>query len=84
MIRLVHSICDEEGLHARPVAILCSSLEAFESDATVFVDGKSASARNALSLMGLGAVKGDELVIEVEGSDEVAAAQALEKALLTF
>lgn len=77
MVEFSHVISDPEGLHARPVAQVCVAASAWESTVSVSCGDACASARDLMGLMGLCACKGDELVVRVEGADEVDCAEAL-------
>jgi len=70
------TIMNKAGLHARAATKLSKLTGSFASSVRIghekMVDGKS-----ILSLMMLGAVKGSELTIEVEGEDEEAALAAI-------
>ena len=69
-------IINKAGLHARAASKLVELTAAFSSDIRVgrekMVDGKS-----ILSLMMLAAVKGTELSIEIDGTDEDLAITAI-------
>jgi phosphocarrier protein len=69
-------IINKAGLHARAASKLAELTAAFSSDIRVghkkMVDGKS-----ILSLMMLAAVKGTELSIEIDGTDEDLAITAI-------
>ncbi len=61
------------GLHARPAAVVARMLAGF--DARVHVNGVNAA--SVLELMKLGAVQGQEVVVEAEGPQAVEARDAL-------
>lgn len=71
---VVGSAC---GLHARPASMLVGTAAKFSSDIFIKKDGKSANCKSILGVLSLGALKGDELEIIVEGADEAAAADNL-------
>lgn len=75
------TIGDPLGIHARPAGLLVRTAQAFESDCTVTLqrNGKSASLKRLLAVMGLGAKGGDRIAVVVEGQDEEAAAKAVER-----
>ncbi len=62
------------GLHARPAALVAGALRTVAADVRVHAHGRSANARSAVSLMGLGIRARDAIVVEARGSD---AARAL-------
>ena len=74
-------IGDPLGIHARPAGQLVKETQRFESECTVTVErnGKSASLKKLLAVMGLGAKGGDRLKVTVQGRDEEAAARAIER-----
>lgn len=71
-------IKDELGIHARPAGLLVKLVGEFQSTVTVEKDGKKADAKRIMALMGLGAKKGTEVTVSVEGPDEADAAKAVE------
>lgn len=76
-----YTITDPEGIHARPAGELVKEAKNFESSITIEKDGKSGDAKKIFTVMGLCAKQGHTLKITVDGSDEDAAADALEKFL---
>ncbi len=61
---------DDNGIHARPAGILVKEVAKFKSEVKVTLREKVADARRIFALMGLGAKKGDELLISISGEDE--------------
>lgn len=74
-------ITDNEGIHARPAGLLVKKVNEYTSKVTLSVNGKEADAKRILGVMGLGAKKGMELTVKVEGTDEDSAADAIENFL---
>ncbi len=72
-------IQDPVGLHARPAGLLVKQAGGFQSKVTVECNGKSADARKLIMLMSLGIKQGMEVTCKIEGEDEEAAAEALQK-----
>ncbi len=70
-------VVPEEGLHARPAAQLVKVARGYSSDIKVIKGETEANAKSPLTLMTLGAIKGDKVVIRAEGEDEAAAVEAL-------
>jgi phosphocarrier protein len=71
MVKGTVIVASEVGLHARPAADFVRA--AILSSHEVFVVnrlGKRASGLSILAILGLGAKKGEELIIEVTGPDE--------------
>ena len=66
-----YTVKDACGIHARPAGLL----------ATLEKDGKSCDLRKLMALMGMGVKQGDTVTVKVEGDDEAAAAEAIQKFL---
>ena len=73
-------IKDEQGIHARPASALAKQVSTCKSKVMLTKDGKTVEAGRILSVMGLAAKKGQEIVLTVDGEDED---EAIEK-LSTF
>jgi len=71
-------ITDEVGLHARPAGLLVKEAGKYTSNITVESNGKSADSKRIIAIMGLGVKKDDEVTVNIEGSDEDAAFEALQ------
>ncbi len=78
MKEFTYAITDPEGIHARPAGELVKAAKAFESTIKLNKDGKSADCKRVFALMGLTVKNGQTVTVTVEGSDEDAAAQAME------
>ena len=74
-----YTVKDACGIHARPAGLLVKVAKGFASTATLEKDGKSCDMRKLMALMGMGVKQGDEVTVQVEGPDEDAAFEALEK-----
>lgn len=72
-------IQDPVGLHARPAGLLVKQAAGFQSKVTIESGGKSADARKLIMLMSLGIKQGMEVTCRVDGEDEEAAVEALQK-----
>ena len=57
------------------------TVKGFASTATLEKDGKSCDMRKLMALMGMGVKQGETVTIKVEGDDEEAAAEAIQKFL---
>ncbi len=73
-----YTIKDEIGIHARPAGLLAKAAKDFESEITVKKGDKAANAVKLMQLMSLGVKQGETVVVEINGSDEEAAAEAME------
>ncbi len=62
-------IQNEEGLHARPAAILVKEANAFSSNINVVVNGNEINAKSIMGLMALGLKKDSEITLKAEGDD---------------
>ncbi len=76
-----YMINDELGIHARPAGLLVKLVAGYQSDVIISKNGKEANAKRIMALMGLGATKGTEISVKVEGPDEEEAAKAVEEFL---
>ena len=72
-------IKDEIGLHARPAGLLVKEAKKFQSATTLAAKGKTAAAGKLIAIMSMGVKQGDEVTVQVEGPDEDAAFEAMEK-----
>ena len=72
-------IKDEIGLHARPAGLLVKEAKKFQSATTLAAKGKTAAAGKLIAIMSMGVKQGDEVTVQVEGTDEDVAFEAMEK-----
>lgn len=72
-------IQDEQGIHARPAGILVQAATGFKSNIHIRKDEKQGDLKRIFGVMGLCAKKGDEITVTVEGEDEAAAVEEIEK-----
>lgn len=71
MQKFSYVIKDEVGIHARPAGLLVKEAKKYDgSKITIVKDGKSADATKLMALMGLGVKCGDEVEVQVEGTNE--------------
>ena len=77
MIRKKVEIVNEAGLHARPAASLVKLASKFDSDFFIHLHGYRVNGKSILGVMTLAAEQGAELELEVDGSDEEAAFEAI-------
>jgi phosphocarrier protein len=76
MAKVVLTLENKVGLHARPAGALVRVAKEFQSAITVTYRDKQANAKSILSILSLGAEKGALVSIEATGDD---AEQAVEK-----
>lgn len=72
-------ITDPEGIHARPAGVLVKECASHASSIKIAGNGKEADAKRLIALMSLGIKKDMEVTFTIEGEDEDATAEALEK-----
>ena len=81
MKEIKFTITDPLGIHARPAGILVKEAKKFSSKITVWKGDKSCDMRKLLALMGLAVKQNDEITVQVDGDDEAACAETIEKFL---
>ncbi|MEH6551422.1 MAG: HPr family phosphocarrier protein [Pseudomonadales bacterium] len=82
MIEKTITIINKYGLHARAAAKFVSTTSAFSSTIMIEKDGNSVDGKSIMSVMMLGAAKGSVIQLQVDGSDEALALQAIEQIIL--
>jgi multiphosphoryl transfer protein len=82
MKELEITINNETGLHARPAKTLVNLVKQFKSSVVIWHKGKKANAKSLVSVLTLGATRGSQLKIEVNGEDEETALVQIESAIL--
>ncbi|MBQ2945174.1 MAG: HPr family phosphocarrier protein [Clostridia bacterium] len=65
------------GLHARPATYFIQKANEFKSNIDIMREGRRVNAKSLLGVLSLGVVKGMEITIIANGSDEEAAVDAL-------
>ena len=84
MTKKTFTITSDEGLHARPASELAKVAMKVKSELKMYLGGdmsKIYNPKSILSIMTMGASKGDEILFEADGEDEVFALEEIEKAL---
>ena len=79
MVTATAIIVNRLGLHARPSAMLVTAAAKFKSEVFFSKDGLRVNGKSIMGVMMLAADKGSEILIEVEGPDEVDALEAIVK-----
>src|SRR5579883_1586962 len=59
----------KSGLHARPAAIFVQHAKTYQSQITLAKNEKTANGKSILSVLALGAEKGDQVLLKISGSD---------------
>ncbi len=77
MVVRTATINNKLGLHARPCAQLVSAANHYKSEVCLVKDEMRVNGKSIMGVMMLAAERGTVLTIEVSGSDEEEAAQAL-------
>lgn len=74
-------VCLENGLDARPVALLVQEASKYESTIYMEAEGRKVNAKSIMGMMTLGLDNGEELVVSADGADEDRAIENIEKFL---
>lgn len=77
MQTFTHIIIDPLGLHARPAALIVKAASSYQSAVTISTPNGTADAKRIMALMRLAAKQGAILTVQIEGDDEIVAAEAL-------
>lgn len=75
------TVVNEIGIHARPASFLVNLVKGYTCDIECYKNGnteKRHQTKSILSVMAMGAKKGDELTFNATGEDEEAAIAAIE------
>lgn len=73
MVKKTFTIVEENGIHARPAAILVQQVSNFSSEVNLEYSGKKVNLKSIMGVLALGIPKGAEVDIVASGSDEVEA-----------
>ena len=71
----------EEGLEARPVAMLVQVASQFESTVYINSEDRKVNAKSIMGIMSLGLASGEEVTVVADGNDEDTAVVEIEKFL---
>ncbi len=71
----------QNGLEARPVAMLVQVASKYESKIYLESTGKKVNAKSIMGMMSLGLDNGEQVTVTAEGTDEGEAVEAIEKYL---
>ena len=78
MVKKAVTVCREDGLEARPIAMLVQKASQFSSTIHIEVGNKKVNAKSIMGMMSLSVCSGDEVVVITEGKDEEVAANEIE------
>ena len=81
MIERTMKIELENGLEARPVAVLVQKASMHDSTIYIHAEGKIVNANSIMGMMSLGLNMGDEVTVVADGADEQDAVDSIEKYL---
>ena len=73
MITQKYGVHNQTGLHARPASQFVRLAVKFDSDIQVTCDGKTASAKSIIGILGLGIAQNKVISLAANGPDEDAA-----------
>ena len=76
-----YTVKDACGIHARPAGLLVKVAKGFASTATLEKAGKTCDMRKLMALMGMRVKQADTVSNEVEGDEEAACDDAIQKFL---
>lgn len=72
-------IIDPVGMHARPAALIVKEASKYNSDITIFSEGKSGNLKSIMTIISLGIHKDTKIEIVANGSDEIIAIAGIKK-----
>ena len=78
MVKKMVTVRREQGLEARPIAVLVQKASQFSSRVYIEVGTKSINAKSIMGMMSLRVGNGDQVFVVTEGTDEEAAAKEIE------
>ena len=79
LIKKKITVKNKQGLHARPAALFVQIANKFDSRITVKRHKEAVNGKSIMGILTLGAQKGSQIWIEIEGEDAQRAMQELEK-----
>ena len=77
-------IQNQTGLHARPAKVLVNLAKQFKSSISLLHGSKKANAKSMVSVLTLGAAKGSNITLQVDGVDEEQALADIEAAIRSW
>jgi phosphotransferase system HPr (HPr) family protein len=79
LIKKKITVKNKQGLHARPAALFVQTANKFDSRITVRRHKEAVNGKSIMGILTLGAQKGSQVWIEIEGEDAQRAMLELEK-----
>ena len=77
MLAFHYTITDAAGLHARPAGLLVKEAKKYASKIIIKKETKAVEATKLIAVMGLGVKCGQDVEVEISGSDENTAYEEL-------
>lgn len=77
MIETKFTLKNETGFHARPASIFVKAATSYESDIMILKDEEEYNGKSIMGLLSMGAGKGTEILLRINGNDEVDATKEL-------
>jgi len=71
------TLASKSGLHARPAAVFVQRAKEFRSQIMLSKNDKTVNGKSILSVLTLGAEKGDQVLLKVNGEDAEVAVEKL-------
>lgn len=81
MLKRDFHIIADTGIHARPATLLVRTASKFSSNIFIEYDDKTANLKSIMGVMSLGIGKNADIVISVNGDDEIDALNAIEETM---
>ena len=73
MVEKQVTVLNQNGIHARPSAMIVEESSKFSSSITLVNNGAESNAKSIMGILTLSAVCGTEIIVRCEGEDEQAA-----------
>ena len=74
-----HIVRDPMGIHARPAGVMVKMLSSLPCEVTLEANGKKASGKKIIGIMGLGVKCGQSIEVFVDGEKEEEIVETLKK-----
>ena len=81
MKKILVTVIDPVGLHARPATVAVNAASKFKCDVKVSYKGRSVNMKSIMGVMSLGIPTQSDVEITCDGEDEVDAIKAIEEVL---
>lgn len=75
---------NNSGFHARPAGVFVKTANCYESEVFLIKDDTEYNGKSIMGLLSMGAGKGTEITVKIEGPDETEAMTALLQVLETM